>query len=183
MHRLALAAVACAIFPAVGCGQVEPSVSARGQQFIVLEVGSSTSLGFGLRAGARTDVLLEGGVRILDDGETYTRGVFVRPAVKRYWSSTDGTLAPYLTLGLRADWSRLRSGGALRRNSRRLGGLIGVGLDWFPVQRVSFGGHVGLEILAVRLESPTGFPPTPPEVSEGHEVGTYSSGVRLRLFF
>ncbi len=182
MHRLALAAVACIVFPAVCRGQVEPSVSARGPQFIVLEVGSSTSLGLGLRVGARTDLVLEGGVRILDDGDTYTRGVFVRPAVKRYWGSTDERLAPYLTLGLRADWSRLRSSGALRANNRRLGGLIGVGLDWFPVQRVSVGGHIGLEVLAVRSEGPTGFPPTS-EVSEGHEVGTYSSGVRVRLSF
>lgn len=175
--------VGCAsAFSASLCqAQASPSVEGRGKYSIGAEVGSNTLVGVGLRAGARTDIILEAGARVLDDGATQSRVVSVQPALKRYWGPTDGNVAPYFLLGLKAEWNRLEFGGS-RGNSRKLGGLAGVGVDWFPMQRVSVGGHIGVEALAVRSEAPFSFP-GPASETTGHEIGTFSSGLRLRLFF
>ena len=158
--------------------QAAPSVDGRGKHFIVAEAGANTSVGIGVRAGARTDVILEAGGRVSDGNHS----ISLRPALKRYWGSTEGSVAPYLLLGLTAEWSRIELLSGSEATNRRLGGVAGIGLDWFPVQRVSVGGHIGVEALALRSEAPVLLPGTDP-VTTGHEVGTISSGIRLRFFF
>lgn len=74
---------------------------------------SNTSIGFGLRAGARTDVMLELTGRVSEEGDTQTRLISLRPALKRYLGSTEGSVAPYLFLGLRADWSSQEFGASV----------------------------------------------------------------------
>jgi hypothetical protein len=182
MHRFVVAALVLAFSPSLSRAQAEPSVGDRPGHFIVVEIGPTTSLGFGWRASPRTDVSLEGGVRVSDEGDNSSRAFSLRPALKWYLGSTEGSVAPYLTVGANAEWSRVEFGGGTTGDLRRLGGIVGIGLDWFPTQRVSLGGHIGLEALAIRREGPN-FPPAPAEVITGHDVGTRSSGVRLRLFF
>lgn len=181
MRSVVVVALGCALTATLAQAQADPSVGARAKHFIVLDVGSNTALGVGLRAGERTDVLLEGSVRLLDDGATSVRTVFLRPAIERYWGPTESSVAPYLLLGLKAEWVRFEGGLALASSLRRLGGMAGVGLDWFPIQRVSLGGHIGVEALAVRQDG-SAFPPAS-DVTTGHDVGTFASGVRFRLFF
>jgi hypothetical protein len=161
--------------------QAAPSVDGRGKHFIVAETFSNTSIGFGLRAGDRTDVMLELAGRVFEDGGTRTRLVSLRPALKRYLGSTEGSVAPYLFLGLRADWSWRNFSDSPVQSSRALGGRAGVGVDWFPTQRVSIGGHVGAEAVALRSDGT--LLGGPDAVSTGHDVGTFSSGIRVRLFF
>jgi hypothetical protein len=72
--------------------------------------------------------------------------------------------------------------GASSFTSQRIGGTAGLGLEWFPTQRVSVGGNVAVELLAVRREGSS--PPIGPDPeSSGHEIGTASSGIQIRLFF
>lgn len=161
--------------------QAAPSVEGRGKHFIVAEMFSNTSIGFGLRAGERTDVMLEVTGRVFEEGDTQTRLISLRPALKRYLGSIDGSVAPYLFLGLRAEWGWQEFGPSPERSSQILGGRAGVGVDWFPTQRVSLGGHMGVEAVALRSEG-SPFVGSDP-IATGHEIGTFSSGVRLRLFF
>lgn len=148
MHRFVVAALVLALSPSLSRAQAEPSVGERPKQFIIVEIGPTTSLGFGWRASPRTDVSLEGGLRVSDEGDNSSRAFSVRPAIKWYLGSTAGSVAPYLTLGANAEWTRLELGGA----------------------------------LAVRREGQN-FPTAPAEVITGHEIGTRSSGVRLRMCF
>lgn len=180
--RLSIVAVATALSASLCQAQASPSVDGRGKHFIAVDVGSNTLIGVGLRAGTRTDVMLEAGVRFFENGSAESRVVSVRPALKRYFGSTERSVAPYLLLGLRAEWNRLDFGGPSQTNNRELGGIAAVGVDWFPTQRVSVGGHIGMEALALRSERPDLLLGTN-VVTEGHEIGTFSSGIRLRLFF
>jgi len=76
--------------------------------------------------------------------------------------------------------TRFRWGG--RPLSRELGGFVGVGLQWLPVQRVSLGGHLGVESVLTRRDR-LGSSPPPDEDVSGYDVGTYSSGIRAHFFF
>ena len=161
--------------------QASPSVDGRAKRSIVTGVGSSTLIGVGLRVGTRTDLILEGGGRLSDTDGTGARVFVLRPAIKRYLGATEGSVAPYLLVGVKAEWTRSDFGGS-PITSQEIGGTVGLGLEWFPTQRVSVGGNVGVELLAVRRESSTSLGGTDP-VSTGFEIGTASSGIRIRLFF
>jgi hypothetical protein len=161
--------------------QASPSVDGRAKHSIVTEVGASTLIGVGLRVGTRTDLILEGGGRLSDGDGPDTRVFVLRPAIKRYLGSTAGSVAPYLLFGLKAEWTRSELG-VSTLTTQDIGGTAGLGLEWFPTQRVSVGGNVGVELLAVRRESPS-LLIGPDPVSTGYEIGTASSGIRIRLFF
>jgi hypothetical protein len=171
-----------ALSASIGQAQSTPSVGGRGKHSISVQAGANTLVGLGVRTGTRTDVILEVGGRVSDGEGVNGHTIVVGPSLKRYWGSLDGSVAPYLLLGLRGEWSEFALGSGTPSTDRRIGGVVGLGLDWFPTQRVSVGGHLGVEALAVRSEGPTLVPGADP-VSTGHEIGTFSSGVRLRLFF
>jgi len=161
--------------------QATPSVDGRADRSIVTEVGSSLLIGVGLRVGTRTDLILDGGGRLSDIDGTGTRFFVMRPALKRYLGATDGSVAPYLLVGMKAEWTKSDFGGSSLA-TQRIGGTAGLGLEWFPTQRVSVGGNIGVELLALRRESsaPLG---GPDPVATGSEIGTASSGIRIRMFF
>ncbi len=162
--------------------QSEPRVLERGAHSIIVGVGTNTSIGYSRRVAERTDIGIEVGVRISDDDDTHSRSISLRPGLKRYLSSAESDLAPYILLGVSALWSRLDSSGALDLSARELGGFVGVGIDWFPVQRVSVGGHLGVE-SSLTTRDRASFPPTPDDEASGYTVSTYSSGIRVQLYF
>lgn len=176
-------AVGCAsAFSASICqAQASPSVAGRAKHFIVAEMGANTTIGVGIRTGDRTDLVLQAGGSVSDESGTTLHSVSLRPALVRYWGSTESSVAPYLLLGLKAEWSELDLGGS-PRSDRRIGAVAGIGMEWFPTQRVSLGGNIGVEALSVRTEGPVLLPGSDP-VSTGYRIGTVSSGIRLRLFF
>jgi hypothetical protein len=161
--------------------QAAPSIDGRAKHSIAIETWSTGLVGIGLRVGDRTDLLLEAGGRLSErDGED-GRVLTLRPAIKRYLGPTDGSIAPYMLFGLKAEWTR-GAFGTSPFTSQRIGGTADLGLEWFPTQRVSVGGHVGVELLALRSDSPS-LLIGPDPVSTGYEIGTVSSGLRLRFFF
>lgn len=182
MYRVAIVAVASTLIASLAQAQGEPSVAARAKHFIVLDAGQSPAVGVGLRAGERTDLELDVSGRFLDDEVTSLRMVLLRPTLKRYLGPTTRSVAPYLVFGLSAEWSDSDSDFAPNASTQRFGGLAGVGVDWFPAQRVSVGGHIGVEALAVRRDVPA-ILPGGSEERNGYEIGTFASGVRFRLFF
>jgi hypothetical protein len=180
-HGVIVAALLSAI-ATTAHAQSDPTAADRPARSIGVEISSNSMLGVGFRVGERTDLLLDVGGRVADDGANETTNVLLRPMLKRYLGAIDRRVVPYFVIGARAEWTRIETDGALNSNFRRLGGLAGVGLDWFPAKQVSVGGHVGVDVVSLRRES-TPFLPGDDEVSTGLEVGTFSSGVRLRLFF
>jgi len=182
LRPLVLAVALSSAFSQMVLAQAEPRVVDRGAHSISIGVGSSSSLGYWLRIAERTDLGLEVGVRIADDDDTYLRSLSFRPGIKRYLSSSESDFAPYVSFGAIAVWSRLDSGGAIDLDARDLGGFVGVGLDWFPVDRVSLGGHIGLEGRLTRRDQ-LGSSPLPDENVSGYDVATYSSGLRCQFFF
>lgn len=174
------------ITPAALAGQEGGEVEDRGSQGILVGVGDRATVGLWFRLGDRTDVGLEGFFSIADDDTDNAGGstrVFgVRPAVKGYVGDSDASVAPYWIAGLSFEHSKVELGGAGDRTRRSIGGLVGVGLDWFPAERVSVGGHVGLEGAATRTTVPPVLPGSDDETS-GYELGTLSSGIRLQIWF
>lgn len=179
--RFFVLAVASVFTASLGQAQASPSIAGRAKHSIVAEMGANTTIGVGIRTGARTDFVLQVGGSVSDESGTTLQSVSLRPALVRYWGSTESSVAPYLLLGLKAEWSELDLGGS-PRSDRRIGVVAGVGMDWFPTQRVSLGGNIGVEALSVRTEGPVLLPGSDP-VSSGYRIGTVSSGIRLRLFF
>ncbi|MGE0159083.1 MAG: hypothetical protein AB7T31_06680 [Gemmatimonadales bacterium] len=174
---LTFSSIASAAQASAAQAQDTPRVIDRAAHAIVLGVGTTTTVGYAARVGARTDVGLEGSARLIDDdGDAHA--VAVRPWLARYWSSEDTDVAPYVVVGLVGTWTETGAG-AFDASSRDLGGFLGIGLDWFPHRRVSVGGHLALEAVATRRTVPL----SPAQNARGFDIGTRSSGVRVRLFF
>lgn len=182
VRPLALALAFVSAFSQTVLAQAEPRVVDRRAHSIVVGVGSDTSLGYWLRIAPQTDLGFEIGARVVDDDETYARSIAVRSGIKRYLMSSESDVAPYVLVGATAAWARFDSGGSLELSSRELGGFIAMGVDWFPVRRVSLGGHLGVEALVTSRER-SAISPLPDENLSGYNVGTFSSGIRGHFFF
>jgi hypothetical protein len=182
LRPLAWAAALLSAFSHTALAQEEPGVADRGGHSILVGWGSSGSIGYWRRLSDRTDLGFEVGVSLSDNDDTYSRALSLRPGIKRYLSSPDADVAPYIFVGLAAQWGRVDSGGAFDLSTRALGALGAVGVDWFPVQRVSIGGHLGIQGLLTRQER-SGLSPLPDEELSGYDVATYSSGVRVSFYF
>jgi hypothetical protein len=135
-----------------------------------------------MRLGDRTDLGLEGGLRTADDDDSSSWLVSLRPALKRYLGDSEAPVALYWVGGLLLTWTETELASlSVATTHRELGAFMGLGLDWFPAERVSVGGHIAIEGAATRRRTPAlGVPDS--EVS-GYEVGTLSSGIRLQLYF
>jgi hypothetical protein len=171
--------LALASSPVSGAAQDEPTLAARPGRAIVLGTGFGTTIGLDVRVGSRTDLVLETALRLADDDDNTTRVVLFRPALKRYWGSLDSRVATYLQIGAELGWSHIEQGPAAERNRREFGGLVGIGVDWLPIQRVSIGGHASVGLSVSRTEQ-SGL--LNPGTSTGSNIGTASSGIRLRLY-
>ena len=184
MRWLITAVAGLGLIAQTALAQGEPSVAGRGHHSILVGTGSGTSVGYGLRVGARTDLELQGGVRVVNEGDSNSRAIPLRAGLKLYLTSSDAEISPYVLFGPAAVWTRLKSDSGFETASGQLGAFIALGVSWFPHRRLSVGGHVGLEGSAVRTERPQSVLPIPaPEVVTGHDVGTFSSGIRIQLYF
>lgn len=165
--------------PVASVAQDVPSLGARGGQAIVLGTGQGTVVGLDVRVGSRTDLVLETAFRIADEDNASNRGITVRPGLKRYMGAVESAVAPYLLIAAQAEWGHADLGPAAERDRRELGGLIAIGVDWLPAQRVSIAGHVGTELSVIRVEQSG---PAQSSTTTGSNLATLSSGIRLRLF-
>jgi hypothetical protein len=121
----------------------------------------------------------------IDDGdaEQESRSVSVGPALKLY-GTADGPFLPYFYATVFAAFGSETAetlAGEVTFDRQAFGGGLGVGLDWFPVRRISIGGHVGLEggVQNGDAETPGG---AETEI-EGTFFNTFQSGIRVNLFF
>jgi hypothetical protein len=128
--------------------------------------------------------------RVTDDqGSDRFRLVSVEPAVKLALGA-DGTFLPYLYGSVFVESGRARAqataGGVTAtasRTQRRSGASVGAGADWFVVPRFSVGGHLGVlggSISNVLRIDGVG---QAPENQTGSFFSTFSSGLRVHLYF
>ena len=114
------------------------------------------------------------------DRDARQTSVSVGPALKVY-GGPGGAFLPYgfASAFLEFGGSREEIAGA-GENEEELDGLgaeLGVGIDWFPVRRLSIGGHVGVE--ANRQSRST----DDDDVDRFTVFNTVSSGIRVQLYF
>lgn len=166
--------------PVPTTAQAGPTAATRARHSIVLGGGSGSTVAYWSRVGARTDLGLEGTISFDHDDDADFRTLAVGPVLQRYLTA-DSRFAPYFVIGATAAWSRRKTTGLAAFSDRSLGGFVGVGLDWYIVDRVSLGGYVGLSAVATRSEQPDLLGGT--QTVDGYQVRTRSSGFRLRLFF
>lgn len=176
LRLCALCAICFSLLPLAVTAQDAPSALERPDHSILLGVGETTNLGYWMRVGDRTDAGVEGGFSIVEEGGSDATAIAASLSLKRYWSPAESTVAPYSILGIRA-----LSTDGLISESREYGAFGGVGLDWFPAQRVSIGGHLSLRASLTRRTSPLFAGGE--EDHNGWMVRTVSSGIRLQLYF
>ncbi len=159
----------------------------------------SLGIGYSPRVGVwhRFSPRVQAGVEVVgrreasgdDDGHGFTSTqVGIAPAIKLY-ASTNAPLLPYVYGEASVSFGSARTvadgppGEELisEQNVRTLGVVIGLGMDWFPVERVSVGGHAGLEAQWRRYEYESGATEFPPQT--GSTIGTFNSGLRVHFYF
>jgi hypothetical protein len=163
-----------------GTAQV-PQAGARSFQ---LSPYGDTQVGGWKMVSDRTNLGLAVGLEVGRTGgdvEGSRTSVAVAPSLKRYGDPV-GPVAPYLFGSLPLGLER-RSADRADVNERvlRLGGALGVGLDWFPVRGVSLGSHVGVNARREWERTSSG-------EGASSEVtytvaGTFSSGLNLHIYF
>jgi hypothetical protein len=99
----------------------------------------------------------------------------VRPGLKRH-VAVSGPVVPHWRGGLAFGVA----GGTARSRSHHVGASAGFGADWFPYDRVSIGGHMGVEagysrVNVVSLGTDT--------ARGAWNLGTTRSALTLQLFF
>lgn len=114
------------------------------------------------------------------DRDARQSGVSVGPALKVY-GGPGGAFLPYgfasAFLEFGESREEINGGGEREEDLDGVGGELGVGIDWFPVRRVSIGGHVGVE--AHRQSRPS----DDDDVNRFTIFNTVSSGIRVQLYF
>ena len=176
----------CLMVPVAGQGQENPGAASRGDRSILLSVGERSDIGYWMRVGESTDLGVGVGLTFSDDDERTSRAFHLSPELKRYWDEDGASIAPYVLVGLVGSWRTSEDSGtfASERSALEIGGAGGIGLDWFPVERVSVGGHVGLRATFTRSKLTQTSPGAPPEdEATRFLISTHSAGIRLHVYF
>ena len=183
---LALAATLAAA-PAARAQEIAGENALRpGASSINLGISPEPSVGYWRMLSGRTALGVVGSAEAIRDSsgddELSRTLLTVSPQVKRY-RSTEGAILPYLHGALFASVIDLGSstpgvGGDDR--STVLGGTAAVGLDWFPVRRVSLGGHAGLGLL--RAASSIGGADGDDFESVDWSLQTFTAAIQVQLY-
>jgi hypothetical protein len=114
-------------------------------------VSGAPGLGLFWRGSDATDVgiFLNGSATSQKNQDS--RSISIEPTVRHYWRP-EARLTPYTHLALAGTWTRRkvenpRNFATVTTETRTLGLGIeaALGLEWFPIERVSVGGHAGPE--------------------------------------
>jgi hypothetical protein len=148
-------------------------------------VGPRTNLGFTLIASTQRSESSGGALESTDRRTDVTLNL----NVKRYVTEP-AEVTPFALVGAGIGYStqdrEITPGGPDQNASGYNGGVrAALGLEWFPVRRVSIAGYTGLAVVASGLESESDAPdgtPVPGE-SDGLFVGTFTSALSLQIWF
>lgn len=166
---------------------VPPGYESAGEraEFGVWEmVGARTNLGLTLGVAVDgSDTEGDGG----DDTDAAT-SVTLGASVKRYVVAPR-EVTPYLLGGASIGGSynrRDRSDGYdVTSRAVNVGVRAAVGVEWFPVRRVSVSGQTGFSLTATRYEAEARYPDGNETSAEGRSLGfrSFTSGLSLQIWF
>lgn len=151
---------------------------------LVLGLSSGPEIGFWLPAGERLRVGIEsnlGWQRVSPTGDSEDDDVrsltslTLRVPLRHALESGHPDILPYLLAG--PSLSLVRSD--THPESTGFGAFAGLGVEWFPVERVSVGGYAALEAVRVRRDA-TG--PFPAGTETLVQVRTWSSVLRMQFY-
>lgn len=158
MHRSTISWIAAAALtvaltaPSAAGAQEAAGANAleRGATSVMVGVSPDPTLGFWTMLSGRTALGLVGTAQrsgsLIGEVEVYRHTqLLLSPQVKRYWSH-DGDVLPYLHGGVYASLLEFKDSGDTRNDIDAFGGSLAVGLDWFPVSRISVGGQAGMAL-------------------------------------
>lgn len=182
MKRLVLFAVAAVIFMAQSA--LAQEVKERGIHAVTMSANTnSASIGYWYKF--TDDTSLGGDFTFIfrdhnhDDFQTYQ----LSPGIK-YYLMPEKAISPYLygaVIGRYGNDSNKNDFDTFRTESYTAGVQGGIGLEWFPTQRLSIAGHVGA--LAQYEKNKTSGSFSSSSNDEGFVIGTISSGILLNLYF
>jgi hypothetical protein len=148
---------------------------------IALPEGGGTQVGLWWVRSPQTQLGINGafqyGQSEIAGGRSISRWQFlVGPALKRH-VAVSGPIVPHW----RAAAMIGASGGDQQSEARHINLAVGFGVDWFPWDRVSIGGHMGVQAGHARNTAtlPTGQEHT----FSSTAIGTFRSGLTLQLYF
>ena len=189
--RIALLALGVGLLSAPP-GIAQDTTSAdRPPRSVSLQADGGIGVGLWTRLSPGADVGVNVGISFesLSDDQVDQDLLIVQlePAVKRYLSAS-AAFFPYLYGSVFGSYGRVSAetggGGSpveVADKQRRLGASAAAGLDWFPAQRISLGGHVGL--AAGYQSNQVGGQFTGEQEQSGIFFNTLSSGIRIHLYF
>jgi hypothetical protein len=154
-------------------------------------VSGAPGLGLFWRGSDATDVgiFLNGSATSQENQDS--RSISVEPTVRHYWRP-EARLTPYTHLALVGTWTRRKvenptSFATMTTEARTLalGIEAALGLEWFPIERVSVGGHAGLRVSQGWVRTTTSAVGMTTQVQNQHQttVATLQSGLEVRFYF
>ena len=151
----------------------------RPDHAIELGVGESSTIGYWIKQSERTDLGFRVAASIRDIDESTQTAILFGPAL-RFYRNSPGSLAPYTQVGLDLSYIR-HSNNDVSRDAWGVLGRVGLGLDWFPIESFSVGGHVGAVVSYEDLDyiAVQGIQTDRSAIT----FRTFSSGILVRLLF
>jgi hypothetical protein len=185
MLALAVTAMLAAGTSTVAAQQSSPAAFEPGRRAIEVEVpeGGGSTVGIWWVRSPESQLGIRTGfsVTTVEAGEGSRQSnwsVSVGPAIKRH-IATVGPVVPYWRAG--AAIGAAGASGTQSPRSLLLSGQGGLGADWFPVDRVAFGAHVGIRGDFNRQSAES---QVAGRVSQNRfTLGTATSAVTMKLYF
>lgn len=186
------AAAALLLFASAAHAQDAADSAGTHRTALSLGIGSTTTIGLWRRVAPNVEVGLEvagshSESRSANEAHDRSTIVAVQPAVKLY-SGPVGPVRPYAYgeagVAFVVDHAEIQPGTSLvpvERRDRGLNAAVGLGLEWSPVDRITLGGHAGVGAAWLRDTNQVG--DDPETVSHTTSFGTFTSGVRVQLYF
>jgi hypothetical protein len=155
-----------------------------------LLISSQTAIGLAWGMDGATDIGLVANATAVDDENFQTSWMSIQPTVKHYLAEAE-RWSPYALLGVGWTW-RSTEYETLAFHEESARGItidVGVGLEWFALERLSVGAHAGLggsyedirEVREIQID------PSQSQVQRSEHTRRYfslfNSGVRASLYF
>lgn len=198
MKKLVVSAIALSVLAVqpVHAQEEKVSVSQRGSEAVTMGAGSnSASIGYWHKLTGKTSLGGDFTFFYRDHDHNDYQSYQFSPGIRHYLLA-DKAVSPYLYGAVVGRYSKSGSDqpdSRSRTESYTAGLQGGIGLEWFPIQNVSIGGHVGINAnyekahSAYNSQYSDGLGGTTTSGAtasdEGFVIGTFSSGILLNLYF
>ncbi|MCM0083441.1 hypothetical protein L4X63_17795 [Geomonas sp. Red32] len=185
MKRLVWLAVVLAVVLTVNAADAQ-EVKERGNNAVTMGAATNSAT-IGYWHKLNDDVSLGGDFTLyLRHHNDYVSQTYQFSPGIRYYLLPEKAVSPYCYGAIIGRYGTTLDRGSdtkTRSESYTAGLQGGIGLEWFPTQRVSVAGHVGAIAQYEKNHSTTSGSFTGSSHDEGYTIGTISSGILVNLYF